>query len=105
MKVPRPQLPFVVSAIYFALVSLVLFWYESCLGVSENGGIIPGLILVALTFPSVFLSDWAPTLVGCTRYSTCEHVVGSLFAGALNALFIFAVLRIFILVFGKKNAA
>lgn len=105
MTVPHPQLPFAVSASYFVLVALVLFWYETCLGVSENGGIIPGLVLVALTLPSVFLSNWASTLVGCARYSTCEHVVGTLFAGSLNALLIFAVLRIFILVLGKKNTA
>lgn len=105
MKVSSLQLPVAVSTAYFVLVALVLFWYEICLGGSENGGIILGLVLVALTFPSVFLSDWASTLVGCTRYSTCEHVVGSLFAGGLNALLIFAALRIFILVLGKKNAA
>ena len=103
MKIHRTQLPFAISAIYFAMVICVLVWYESSLGV-ENGGLISGLALALLTFPSVLLSGWASSLLGCTRYSTCEHVVGSLFAGSLNALLIYAALRLAMFILGNKNA-
>jgi hypothetical protein len=94
----------VVSSAYFVLVMLVLVWYETSLGGLDNSGLIPGLLLVLITAPGSFFSGWSVSLFGCVRYSTCEHVVGSLFAGALNALLIFVVLRSLSLKGRKKDA-
>jgi hypothetical protein len=104
MSVQRVHFATIVSVAYFVLVALVFVWYETSLGVSDNGGLIPGLVLTLLTVPSVFLSGWASSLFGCALYSMCEHVVVYLFAGALNALLIFAILRLISLIWSKKNA-
>jgi len=102
--ISRAHIPHAVSAAYFVLVVIVLVWYETSVGVSDNSGLIPGLVLVLLTFPSMSIGGLVSSSLGCARYSTCEHVSVALFAGALNALLIFGALYFFIVILNKKNA-
>ena len=80
-----------ISAIYFFLVMLVLYWYESSLGHGENSGLIPGLVLVLITMPGVGFSRAVTSLFGCAQYSTCEHIVGAVCGATLNAILLFLI--------------
>lgn len=89
----RISTAFKISAAYFAFVMLVLLWYESSLGKTEYGGMIPGLILVLITMPGITLGGSVAVFFQCTRYSICEHVIGSLFGGGINAIALYMLLR------------
>lgn len=94
MTETRISTAFKVSVAYFAFVMLVLLWYESSLGETEYGGMIPGLILVLITMPGIILGGSVAAFFQCTRYSICEHVIGSLFGGGINAIVLYMVLRV-----------
>lgn len=80
-----------VSLGYFLLVMFALLWYELSLGKTESGGLIPGLVLGFITIPGLFFEGLVTAYFNCPRYSTCEHVIGTVFAGGVNTIFIFFV--------------
>ena len=94
MTKKRLSTAFKVSAAYFAIVLLVLFWYESSLGKLEYGGMLPGLILVIITMPGSIYGGSVAAFFHCTRYSLCEHFSASVFAGGINAIVIYLILRV-----------
>lgn len=102
MTTKRPSTAFKVSTAYFSLVMVVLLWYESSLGKTEFGGLIPGLLLVFITMPGSAFGGSVAAFFGCASGSLCEHLTAILFAGGLNTLGIYAALRINV-VRGKKR--
>lgn len=92
MKQGRIAVALTLATGYFLLVMGVLIWYEHSLE-RENGGLLSGLVLAVITIPGVLYAGPVAALINCPRYSTCEHVVGAVFAGGVNAIIIFVVVH------------
>lgn len=103
MTTKRLSTAFKASITYFSLVMLVLLWYESSLGKTEFGGLIPGLLLVFITMPSSAFGGSAAAFFGCASGSLCEHLSAFLFAGGLNTLGVYAALRIICSAWEKRD--
>lgn len=90
----RLSIAFKVSAAYLSIVLLVFFWYESSLGGTDNSGLVPGLILVFITLPGAAYGGSIAAFFHCTRYSLCEHFTAMTFAGGVNTIVVYVVLRV-----------
>ena len=105
MKARRLSTAFKISVVYFLLVLLVLFWFESSLGKTEYSGLVPGLLLVFITMPSSLFGGSVADLFQCATGSFCEHLTATLFSGGLNTVGIYAVLRALASAFNHRDKA
>lgn len=100
----RPSTALKVSIAYFACVLLLFLWYEGSLGKSEFSGLIPSLALIFITWPiSLKFGSSVADLFNCSDTSLCGDVIGVLFPGGVNAIFIYWTLRIATSTWGQRN--